>query len=82
MRFSLYLAAQPNVWYGMARLLDLGNTFDAYNDCETGKQADSLGIFLDWNVVAQDLWAGVESYDSGIIPTTEPIAKESHLVSR
>jgi len=60
---SLYLAAQPELLYGVARLLDLGNTFDLYNNCSTGDQADLIGILSDWEIVGQDLWASVYDYE-------------------
>ena len=61
---SLYLCAQPNFWYGAARLLDFGNTFDAYNNVANGEQADGLGIMFDWAVVRNDLWHAIMDYDS------------------
>lgn len=61
---SLYLCAQPNVWYGVARLLDFGNTFDVYNRAANGEEADGLGIMFDWAAVRNDLWHAISDYDS------------------
>lgn len=59
---SLYLVAEPGFLYGVARLLDFGNTFDFYNQCPTAREADSLGVLLDWEMVGQDLWTSVRNY--------------------
>lgn len=60
-----YLYASPSFWSGASRLLDLGNTFDQYNHSQTGKEADSLGILMDWDAVGQDLWICFERTDAG-----------------
>ncbi len=77
-----YLSAKPEFWYGVARLLDLGNTFDVYNECPTGEQADSLGILLDWEMVAQDLWESVHQYDGEMITQHKNHADEAQPLSR
>jgi hypothetical protein len=61
-----YLYASPNFWSGVARLLDFGNTYDQYNHLQTGQEADSIGIFMDWEQVGQDLWVTFENQDAGI----------------
>lgn len=78
---SLYLAAQPDFWYGMARLLDLGNTFDVYNECPAGEQADSIGVLLDWEMVGKDLWLGVSDYDLQINPGEKMRPTEIQLIN-
>lgn len=59
-----YLYAPPSFLSGAARLLDFGNTYDAYNHTATGNQADSLGLLWDWAVVGNDLWQGVIAYQA------------------
>ena len=79
---SLYLSAEPSFLYGAARLLDLGNTFDAYNRCETADSADVVGILIDWETIGQDLWTGVYNYDQEINMPHENHPEEAQLVSR
>lgn len=59
-----YLYASPSFLAGAARLLDFGNTYDAYNHTVTGSQADSLGLLWDWAVVGNDLWQGEIAYQA------------------
>ncbi|MHB8653279.1 MAG: hypothetical protein ACYDA9_05300 [Terriglobia bacterium] len=79
---SVYLSAPPEFWYGMARLLDLGNTFDTYNEVSTGEQADSLGIIWDWEMVSQDLWEGICRYDLETNFAQKHPTEENQLVSQ
>jgi len=79
---SLYLSAEPSFLYGAARLLDLGNTFDAYNRCETGDSADLVGILIDWETVGQDLWASFYNYDQEMNTQHKNHPEEAQLVSR
>jgi hypothetical protein len=60
---SLYLCSKPSIWSGAARLLDFGNTFDAYNHSATGPQADALGLLWDWAIVGNDLWQSMLDYE-------------------
>lgn len=60
-----YLYASPNFWSGVSRILDLGNTYDQYNHSQTEKEADSVGIFMDWDAVGQDLWVSCQYEDAG-----------------
>lgn len=57
---SMYLCSTPTLWSGMARLLDFGNTFDAYNRAANGSEADGLGMLWDWAMVGEDLWSCVD----------------------
>lgn len=50
-----FLFAQPSFLEGMARVLDLGNTLNVYNDSPTEKIADARAIFSDWSMVGQDI---------------------------
>lgn len=49
------LFAQPSALYGLARLFDLGGTFDSYNESPTPAMADAWALLNDWCHVGQDL---------------------------
>lgn len=57
-----YLFAQPTPFSGVARTLDLGATFDSYNDSPTPRVADNIALFLDLRAVGEDLAAGIERF--------------------
>jgi hypothetical protein len=50
-----FLFARPSFLSGMARVLDLGATFDTYNRSPTGKDADNIAIYNDFKAVGDDL---------------------------
>lgn len=52
--FRLY--ALPSVWSGVARLVDLGGTFDSYNYAASDEDADARAIASDWAHVGRDLY--------------------------
>lgn len=57
---SDFLFAMPSMLSGAARSLDLGATFDGYNESSTGEIADARALFADWHQVGEDL---VEAMD-------------------
>jgi hypothetical protein len=58
---SDYLFAHPSFLYGIARSLDLGGTFDAYNESLTPNEADGRAIASDWLAVGKDLQGALEA---------------------
>jgi hypothetical protein len=52
---SDFLFVQPSVVSGLARLLDLWATFDAYNVSRSPHEADARALRADWRVTGQDL---------------------------
>jgi len=52
---SDFLFVQPNALFGLARLFDLGGTFDSYNESPTPAMADAVALLNDWCRVGQDL---------------------------
>lgn len=52
---SDFLFAQPSLWSGLARWLDLSGRFDAYNVSPDGETADALALYSDWRAVGQEL---------------------------
>ncbi len=50
-----FLFAQPSLLTGAARVLDLSGSFDKYNYCRTGEEADVRALVGDWLAVAYAL---------------------------
>lgn len=55
-----FLFARPTFGSGVARALDLGGTFDAYNTSASEAEADERAIASDWLVVGKDLSEALE----------------------
>jgi hypothetical protein len=60
------LFAQPSFAEGLARTLDIGGTFDAYNESQTSEEADRLAIASDWYAVGADLLSAINRYASKV----------------
>jgi hypothetical protein len=52
---SLFLACDPSLLSGVARLMDFSGTFDSYNRSANEELADARAIFWDWRMVGEDL---------------------------
>lgn len=50
-----YLFARPSFLSGMARALDMGGTFDAYNISATPEEADAIALYNDFKTIGDDL---------------------------
>lgn len=50
-----FLFARPSFGSGVARVLDLYGTFDAYNSSTSEAEADQRAIASDWCVIGRDL---------------------------
>lgn len=57
MSHGTYLFARPSLLSGIARTLDMGATFDSFNDSVDGHDADALALAHDWQAVGDDLRA-------------------------
>ena len=79
---SLYLCSMPTFWSGAARLLDFGNTFDAYNRTSNGAEADGLGILWDWAMVGEDLRDAVGVMYGGLGTELAPANAKHELAAR
>ncbi len=77
-----YLYSSPSFWSGVSRLLDLGNTYDQYNQSQTEKDADSVGIFMDWDAVGQDLWVTFQSEDAQLYRKSIDDHRTAQVVGR
>ncbi len=63
--FSAYkLFAEPTFLRGLAKVLDLGNTLDYYNDSDSPTQADVDALREDWEIIGQDMRDALEEIQS------------------
>jgi len=58
--FTNYLFARGGFRSGMGRVLDLGGTFDSFDDGLNAQVADALALYADWKTVGGDLAAGLD----------------------
>ena len=56
------LYAQPSFTEGLARVLDVGGTFDDYNHSASPVDADQMAIASDWYAVGSDLYRVISAY--------------------
>jgi hypothetical protein len=63
--FSELLYARPSFFSGMARILDLGTTFDTYNTSENTNMADYNALKSDWIAVGIDLKNSIKENQHG-----------------
>ncbi len=61
---SFFLFARPSFLEGIARLFDFSNSLNVYNEVSTGREADGIATWIDWNVVGQDLWGAIELFEN------------------
>lgn len=52
---TTFLFANPSLVEGLARLVDLGGTFDQYNESATEEAADLRALTQDWSTVGDHL---------------------------
>ena len=74
---SDFLFAMPSMVSGLARTLDLGGTFDEYNDSPNGDIADWLASLADWRSIGAFLASAMN--DVGETPRNDEagIAEQS-----
>lgn len=61
---SYFLGAVPSALSGVARILDIGGTFDSYNSSSTEDEADAKAHGMDWQLVGDDLRRAI--YDARV----------------
>lgn len=52
---SDFLFARPSFLEGFGRIMDLGNSLNAYNDSRTGAEADLRALYRDWKAIGHDV---------------------------
>lgn len=63
---TLSLLARPSFAEGMARILDIGVTFQKYDAAMMALDTDSRAMLSDWLVTGDDLRVSIESYGQRI----------------
>jgi hypothetical protein len=64
---SNFLFARPSFWEGVARIVDMGGTFQVYNTSRDGTDADRRALQSDWEAVGQDMWTAIQKVDREVI---------------
>ena len=60
---STFLFARPSFIEGIARVMDLGATMQAYNNSKTEKEADLKALRKDWEAVGEDVVSAASMYE-------------------
>jgi hypothetical protein len=60
--YTTLLYAKPSFHEGLARVLDIGATFDAYNDSPSPGEADYVATVSDWYAVGADLLHAINRF--------------------
>ena len=68
-KYAELLYAEPSLWEGFARVLDVGGTFGAYNDADSEADADAIALASDWYAVGADLHRAMNRYKALADPT-------------
>lgn len=68
---SYYLFVNPGFLSGMARVFDLGATWDDYNDWPTPEQADFYALRSDWKMVGKDIRKAIAQFEESRVANGE-----------
>ncbi|MCK4395915.1 hypothetical protein KAW96_04885 [candidate division WOR-3 bacterium] len=60
--FSTYLFYVPSFFSGIARIFDLGATFNDYNKSDNPSEADYKAIYSDWLMTGKDIESIIKKY--------------------
>lgn len=60
------LYSQPSTVEGLARILDVGGTFDDYNYSQSDTEADRAAIASDWYAVGSDLYRAIQKFSARV----------------
>lgn len=60
---SDFLFARPSFLSGVARVIDIGGTFDVYN---TSDDPDRIAIKSDWLIVGRDIEEAISCYEDDL----------------
>jgi len=61
------LYAEPSIWEGFARLLDIDGNFDDFNYSDSESEADLIALGSDWYAVGADLLRAIDQYKTLVI---------------
>ena len=74
---SSYLFARPSFIFGIASILDFGNTLTEYNYANSGDQADYLALRSDWYAIGEDIRTAMRILRSEVSATNVTQREES-----
>lgn len=57
---STYLFARPSFIEGFARMVDISNSLNTYNQSRNGQEADARATYEDWKAVGHDVRVSLE----------------------
>ena len=60
---SSVLGARPSFLEGIARVVDIGNTLQTYNDSDSEQEADTKALRHDWQIVGEDIRQSISQYE-------------------
>jgi hypothetical protein len=60
---SSVLGARPSFLEGVARVMDIGDTLQAYNDSDSDQEADAHALGRDWQIVGSDIRMAISQYE-------------------
>lgn len=63
-RHNYRLGARPSFLEGIARLMDFGNTLDAYKSYSSGTEADRAAIARDWAMIGLDFRNAIAEFEA------------------
>ncbi len=63
LNYTTYLVSKSSIVTGIGRIFDFAGSYEIYNSSESGDEADSKAMLLDWLVVGEDLKKGVKSFE-------------------
>ncbi len=75
-KYTTRLFSPPSFLEGMARVLDLGGTFDQYNVSASGEEADRQALESDWNAIGADMYDAIARFQAAH-PELRPDAPEA-----
>lgn len=62
------LFAKPSFLTGLSVVLDIGSTFNQYNEDKTGSEADIEALRSDWYSVGDDIACAMQQFRSSRFP--------------
>ncbi len=62
---SDFLFAQPSLFSGFGRCLDIGGTFDGYNTSPSPELADSRALAADFTATGSDMLSALKKFAAG-----------------
>ncbi|MCC7352445.1 MAG: hypothetical protein IT330_01715 [Anaerolineae bacterium] len=62
--FVLY--AEPSLWEGMVRIVDVAGALNEYNVSSSPEEADYKALLSDWEAIGRDIWQSIRQFEGGL----------------